>query len=482
VARFTRETDTPAEVHADKGWQPDNGRHAPREGQTPTEGRALRRVVAGATVGTALEWYDFFIYGTAAALVFGDLFFEAAPGSGTLLAFATFGVGFVARPLGGALFGHLGDRIGRRETLIITTLVMGLATGTIGLLPTYASIGVWAQILLVALRILQGLGAGAEFGGASTLLAEHAPRRRRGFFCSFAQTGVQIGLVLGTLSFLLLSLLPDDQLHAWGWRIPFLASFAMIAVALWVRLRVEESPVFKDVQRRQKVVKLPIKDALLRYPRSVLVGIGAHICDTAAAYMYATFTVAYATDELGMSEGVVLGAVVTYGVLVIALQPVFGALSDRIGRRPINIFSVVFTGLWAFPFFALVQTGEPVLVWMALIVAATVGWAPMIAVQPAFYAELFGARVRYTGFATSRELGAALAGFSPLVSAALLSAAGGEPWLVALFFVGLSVVSLVAFLFSAETRDIDMGEMDPAQPEIVSASKVTEEPLVPASR
>jgi MHS family shikimate/dehydroshikimate transporter-like MFS transporter len=192
--------------------------------------------------------------------------------------------------------------------------------------------------------------------------------------------------------------------------------------------------------------------------------------------MYATFTVAYATDELGMSQGVVLGAVVTYGILVIGLQPVFGALSDRIGRRPINIFSVVFTGLWAFPFFALVQTAEPALVWVALIVAATIGWAPMIAVQPAFYAELFGARVRYTGFATSRELGAALAGFSPLISVALLGAGG--PYLVAAFFAGLAVISLAAFLVSHETKDVDIGEPDPAQEAIVSPAAITEEPVL----
>jgi MFS transporter, MHS family, shikimate and dehydroshikimate transport protein len=452
------------------------------DGAGPSSGTALRRVVAGATVGTALEWYDFFIFGTAAALVFGDLFFDDAAGSGTLIAFATFGVGFVARPLGGMIFGHLGDRIGRRETLIITTLVMGLSTGAIGLLPTYASIGIWAPVMLVVLRILQGLGAGAEFGGASTLLAEHAPKERRGFFCSFAQTGVQIGLVLGTLAFLLVQALPEDQMLAWGWRVPFLAGFVIIGVALWVRLRVEESPVFKEVQRSQRVVKLPIKDALVSYPRSVLVGIGAHVCDTAAAYMYATFTVAYATDQLGMSEGVVLGGVVTYGLLVIALQPVYGALSDRIGRRPINIFSVIFTGLWAFPFFALVSTGEPALVWLALIVAATVGWAPMIAVQPAFYAELFGARVRYTGFATSRELGAAVAGFSPLISVALLGAGGDKPWLVAAFFVGLALISLIAFLFSVETRDKNIDEPDLAQQEIVSTAAVTEQPLLTTAR
>jgi MHS family shikimate/dehydroshikimate transporter-like MFS transporter len=476
--RFSRK-DGPDLATGDRGAS--DGR-ASGNGSGPPTPTGLRRVVAGATVGTALEWYDFFIFGTAAALVFGDLFFDDAAGSGTLIAFATFGVGFVARPLGGVIFGHLGDRIGRRETLIITTLVMGLSTGAIGLLPTYASIGIWAPVMLVALRILQGLGAGAEFGGASTLLAEHAPNERRGFFCSFAQTGVQIGLVLGTLAFLLVQALPEDQMLSWGWRIPFLAGFVIIGVALWVRLRVEESPVFKEVQRSQRVVKLPIKDALVRYPRSVLVGIGAHVCDTAAAYMYATFTVAYATDQLEMSKSVVLGGVVTYGVLVIALQPVYGALSDRIGRRPINIFSVIFTGLWAFPFFALVSTGEPALLWLALIVAATIGWAPMIAVQPAFYAELFGARVRYTGFATSRELGAAVAGFSPLVSVALLGAGGDEPWLVAAFFVGLAVISLIAFLFSVETRDKDIREIDPAQQEIVSTAAVTEQPLLTTTR
>jgi len=226
----------------------------------------------------------------------------------------------------------------------------------------------------------------------------------------------------------------------------------------------------EKVRESQKVVKLPIKDAIANYPRSVLVGIGAHVCDPAAAYMYATFTVAYATEQLDMSRGVVLGAVVTYGLLVIALQPFFGALSDRIGRRPLNLFSVIFTALWAFPFFALVQIGGPVLVWIALIVAATVGWAPMIAVQPAFYAELFGARVRYTGFATSRELGAAIAGFTPLVATWLLDVNGDKPWLVAAFFVGLSLISLVAFLYSRETKGVDMEEVDPVQEERVTAT------------
>jgi MFS transporter, MHS family, shikimate and dehydroshikimate transport protein len=423
----------------------------------------LRRVVIGALVGTALEWYDFFIYGTAAALVFGQLFFPGTePAVGTLLAFATFGVAFVVRPLGGFIFGHMGDKVGRRETLIITTLLMGISTGLIGLLPTYGTIGIWAPILLTVLRVCQGLGAGAEFGGASTLLAEYAPPGRRGFYGSFSQTGVQIGLVSGTLAFLLVGLLPEEQLLTWGWRVPFLVGFALIGVALYVRLRIAESPVFQRVEATQQVVRQPIKDALMQYPRNFLIGIGAHICDTALAYFYATFTISYVTAQLGLPSSTALTGIIMYGIVVILLQPVYGALSDRIGRRPINIFSVVFTAAFAFPYFLLLNTGVPVLIWLALLVATTLGWAPMIAVQGAFYAELFGARVRYTGFAASRELGAALAGSTNLViAAALLQALGGAPWLVAAFMVLLAFISFVAFYFSAETKDLDIAEIDP---------------------
>jgi MFS transporter, MHS family, shikimate and dehydroshikimate transport protein len=428
-----------------------------------TEPRQLRRVVFGALVGTALEWYDFFIYGTAAALVFNVLFFpQTDPAIGTITAFATFGVGFVFRPLGGILFGHIGDRIGRRATLILTTLVMGLSTGVIGLLPTYETIGVWAPVLLVLLRVLQGLGAGAEFGGASTLLAEHAPQHRRGYYCSFAQTGVQVGLVLATVSFLLVGLLPEEQLLAWGWRVPFLVSFLLIGVSLYVRLRVEESPVFRQMLAEQQVIKLPVLETLRSYPRNLLIGVGAHIADTACAYLYATFTVSYATSTLDISRGTVLTGVIIFGLVVIALQPVYGALSDRIGRKPLNLFSMVFTAVFIFPFFLLLETQQPVLVVLALVVATAFGWAPVIAVQPAFYAELFGARVRYSGFATSREVGAALAGFTPLIAAAMVAAAGGEPWIVAAYIAGLCVISLIAFLAAPESKDMDIARAGPS--------------------
>jgi MHS family shikimate/dehydroshikimate transporter-like MFS transporter len=430
--------------------------------QDVTSPKELRRVVLGSVVGTALEWYDFFIYGTAAALVFGTLFFASGErATGTLLAFATFGVGFVFRPLGGIVFGHVGDRIGRRATLVITTLVMGVSTGVIGLLPTYATIGVWAPVILVLLRVVQGLGAGAEFGGASTLLAEHAPAARRGFFTSFAQTGVQIGLLTGTIVFLLVGRLSDEALLSWGWRLPFLFSFALIGVALYVRLRVEESPVFRKMQATQTVVKLPVRDAFVQYPRNLLIGVGAHIADTAAIYLFATFSVNYATSTLGLSRTAALTGVVIFSIAVIALQPVYGALSDRVGRKPLNVFSVIFTAAFAFPFWLLVNTGEPVLYWLALLIATTVGVAPMIAVQPAFYAELFGARVRYSGFATSREVGAALAGFTPLLAAYLQNRAGGSPWLIAVYMVVVCAISLVAFLAAAEGKDVDIEDMGP---------------------
>ncbi|WP_199431799.1 MFS transporter [Qaidamihabitans albus] len=435
------------------------------DGITPTAPKELRRVVGAAVVGTALEWYDFFIYGTAVALVFNDLFFPSFdPAVGTLVGFATFGVAFLFRPLGGFVFGHLGDRIGRRATLVLTTLVMGLSTGIIGLLPTYDSIGIAAPILLTAMRVCQGLGAGAEFGGASTLLAEHAPAERRGFFTSFAQTGVQLGLLSGTVVFLIVGLLPEETLLGWAWRIPFLLSFALIAVSLYVRLRVAESPVFRQMTAKQRMVRLPVFEALRRYPRNFLVGIGAHICDTAVIYIYATFTIAYIQETLGLPRWVALTGVIAFTIVVIILQPVYGALSDRIGRRPLNLFSVVFTAAFAFPFFLLLDTREPALIWLALIVATAGGIAPMIAVQPAFYAELFGARVRYSGFAASRELGAALAGFSPLIASALLTQAGGRPWLVAVWIIFTAVVSFVAFVYSRESRHLDI-----TAPEVATA-------------
>jgi MFS transporter, MHS family, shikimate and dehydroshikimate transport protein len=271
---------------------------------------------------------------------------------------------------------------------------------------------------------------------------------------------VQIGLVSGTLAFLLVGLLPEEQLLTWGWRVPFLVGFALIGVALYVRLRIAESPVFRRIEDTQQVVRQPIQDALMQYPRNFLIGIGAHICDTALAYFYTTFTISYVTTQLGLPSSTALTGIIMYGIVVILLQPVYGALSDRIGRRPINIFSVVFTAAFAFPYFLLLNTGVPVLIWLALLVATTLGWAPMIAVQGAFYAELFGARPLH-GVCSLAGVGSGLGWRTNLVIAALLQALGGAPWLVAAFMVLLAFISFVAFYFSAETKDLNIAEIDP---------------------
>jgi len=430
---------------------------AGQPGQRPASARELRGIVVASLIGTALEWYDFFIYGMAIALVFAELFFPVGdPAANALVSLATFGVAFAFRPLGGFLFGRLGDRIGRRSTLVLTTLLMGFSTGAIGLLPSYREIGLWAPVLLVVARVGQGLGAGAEFSGASTLLAEHAPPGRRGYYASFVQAGVQIGLLAGTVAFLLVNQLDRDDARSWGWRVPFLASFLMIFVSLYFRLRVAESPVFLAMERNRTVVATPVRVVLHRYRRNFLIGVGAHIGDTAAVYIYTTFLLMYLPTILDGGRAVALTAMVLFALVVIGLQPVYGALSDRLGRRPLNLVSSAFTAIFAYPLFLLIETRRPVLICLGLIVATAIGFAPMVAVQPAFYAELFDASVRYTGFAASREVGAAIAGFSPLVAAALLTAAGGRPWLVAGWVVLTSLVSVIAFAFSRETRDVDI--------------------------
>jgi MFS family permease len=424
-------------------------------------------------VGTALEWYDFFVYGTAAALVFGQVFFPVGePALGVLASFASFAVAFVFRPLGGLLFGLLGDRVGRRSVLVATTVLMGFATGVVGLLPSYQQIGILAPVLLVVARVCQGLAAGAEFSGACTLVAEHAPAAGRGFYASFVQAGVQVGLLGGTVAFLVVGSLGDGALLAWGWRLPFLTSFLTVFVSLYVRLRVAESPVFSAEPQARPGTRSTVEALaiLRRGPRNLLVGVGAHVCDTAVVYVYTAFLITYVTRQVGASRTVALTGSILFTVAAIVLQPVYGALSDRWGRRPLNLFGVAFTALFAFPLFALVDTGVPVLMWLGLLAAAAFGFAPMVAVQPAFYAELFDPAVRLTGFALSRELGAMVSGFSPLIAAGLLNWGTGEGWPVAAWVVLTALVSGVAFLFSRETRGIALTAGAPIEPDLAGLS------------
>jgi MHS family shikimate/dehydroshikimate transporter-like MFS transporter len=421
--------------------------------QPATSSSMLRRVAAASLIGSAIEWYDFFLYGTAAALVFSKLFFPSVnPLTGTLLAFATFGVGFFARPLGAVIFGHLGDKVGRKATLITTLLIMGLATALIGVVPSYATIGVWAPIILVALRVAQGFAVGGEWGGAALMAVEHAPEGRRGFYGSWPQLGVPLGLLLSTAAFTLVSQLPEDQFMAWGWRLPFLASLALVIVGLFIRLKVTESPAFAHARETGVQVRQPIVEVLRRYPRQVLLSAGVRFIDNILYYVFATFALTYMTVQLHVPRGVALTGVLLASAVELVTMPFFGALSDRVGRRPVVVGGAVLAGALAYPFFWLVNTKEPLLIWLATVLIVGVAHAAVFAPLAAFFSELFGTGVRYSGVSIGFQLGALVAGApTPFVATWLLSGSGGEPWTVAGLVVGAALVTIVSTWLLAET-------------------------------
>ena len=418
-----------------------------------------KRVLLASAVGSALEWHDFFISGTAAALVFGELFFpKADPSIGTLLAFATFGVGFVARPFGGLVFGHLGDRIGRKPVLVITLMLVGAGTFLIGLLPTYNSAGVWAPILLVVLRLVQGFGAGAEYGGAVIMAVEHAPPGKRGLFGSVAPMGVTIGLLLANGVFALFSALPKDEFLAWGWRMPFLFSIVLILVGFYIRARVSETPVFSEIAAKNKAARSPVVEAVKKHPREFLVVLGARLAENGLGYLFPVFALSYMTQQLHLPKGMILqGNMLAYAIQLLAI-PLFAMLSDRIGRRPVYMGGAIFSALFAFPFFMLVNTQSQPLIYLGLILAIAVGVGAMFGPQAAYFAEMFGARLRYSGFAFARELGSILAGGpAPFLAASLLIWGGGQPWGVAIYMIVLSLITVIAVYFGPETYRSNIG-------------------------
>ena len=426
-------------------------------------GRALGRVMLASAIGSALEWYDFFIYGTAAALVFNELFFpKLDPRIGTLAAFATFGVGFFARPFGGLVFGHFGDRIGRKPMLVVTLLLVGVATFLIGLIPSYASIGILAPILLVVLRLLQGFGAGAEYGGAVIFAVEYAPEGRRGLFGSWAPIGVTVGNLLAAAVFAIVTLLSKEDLLSWGWRIPFLLSAILVALGLYIRVSVAETPVFTEVAQQRKPLKAPVLNAIRRHPRSFLVVIGSRMAENGLGYLFPVFGLSYVVQQLPLPKSVALFGVILSQFLSLFTIPLFSALSDRLGRRPIYLGAALFSAAWAFPFFALCETKEPWLIWLAFVGASAIGVSGMFGPQAAYYSELFGPRVRFGGFAFARELGSILAGGpAPFLAASLLDWAGGRPWWVAAYIIVLSPITAAAITIGPETHRGDIAAEHP---------------------
>lgn len=419
------------------------------------------RVVAASFVGTAIEWYDFFLYGTAAALVFNRLFFPTVdPVAGTMAAFGTYAVGFVARPFGGVLFGHYGDRLGRKSALVATLALVGFSTFAIGLLPTYDTAGVFAPVLLILLRFVQGLGVGGEWSGAVLMVAERGDPRWRGFAASWVQAGAPVGLLLATGAFGLATLLPEPDFLAWGWRVPFLLGVVLTAVGLFLRLKVLESPVFEKALAEAPATGLPLVEVLRKYPRNVLLAMGARIAENAFYYFFTVFALSYGTQYLGLPRAMLLDGVLLAAVAHLIATPLFGALSDRVGRRPVYLGGAVFLAGFAFPFFLMVGTRQPVWVYLALAVGM-VGHAAMYGPQAAFLSELFGTRVRYTGSSLGYQLAAPLSGgIAPLVATALLKWSNGAAWPVAVYLVSMALVTIVAVLLAAETRNSDLDAND----------------------
>jgi MFS family permease len=412
---------------------------------------SMLRLAAASLAGTAIEFYDFFVYGTAAALVLGPLFFPTfSPLAGTLAAFATFGVGFVARPLGAVLFGHVGDRHGRRPVLVVSLLLTGASTVAVGCVPTYDTIGVAAPLLLLVLRFLQGLGLGGEWGGAVLLTAEHAPAGRRALWSSFPQVGPAVGFLLANGSVLALSAaLTDAQFARWGWRVPFWAAGALALLGLWLRSSLPESPRFLEIDDHARV---PLAELLRDHWRLVLLTGGALAVGYALFYAVTTWSLAYATERLGVSRTVMLTCVMAAVVVKGALTPVMALLGDRHGRRPLCLAGCGAAALWMFPMVTLLSTGEPLPMFLGFL-GALIAFVTMFSVVAAYLPELYAPRVRCTGASVGYNLGGVLGGaLTPVAATALAEHSGRVPWGVGAYLTGIALLSLGCFALLPETR------------------------------
>lgn len=430
----------------------------PLPGAASTERRAgsIRPVILASFIGTTIEWFDFFLYGIAAALVFNRLFFPTLePLAGTLSAYGTFAVGFVARPVGGALFGHYGDKFGRKTMLVWSLVIMGVATLLIGLLPTYATVGVWAPVLLVALRFVQGIGIGGEWGGAVLMAVEHSGEGKRGLHGSWPQMGVPAGLLLSTGIFALLSSrLSDAEFLAWGWRVPFLLSVLLIAIGLFVRLRLLETPAFAKIQEAATTARAPLLDVMREHPREILVGMGMRFGQNVLFYIYTVFVYTYGQETLGYSKNTILFGVATLAVVGLFSIPFYGALSDRVGRRPVYLAGAVLSMLYAFPFFWLLDRG-PGFVAVALVLGANVTQDMMYGPQAAYFSELFSTRVRYSGASLVYQLTSVFSGgLAPFIATVLLRRHG--PGAVAAYMAAACGISVVATLLAPETHKVKL--------------------------
>ncbi len=421
----------------------------------PTRERIPRRAALAGLVGTTIEWYDFYLYATAAALVFGPLFFtDVDPAAGVLASFATYAAGFGARPIGAVVSGHLGDRIGRRTVLVGALLLMGLATTAIGALPTYADVGVLAPVLLVLMRLLQGLAVGAEWGGAVLMSVEHSAGKRRGLFGSFPQIGSSAGMLLASGVFALVRGAMDAETFlAWGWRIPFLLSIVLVGVGLAIRLTLPDPTVFTDARDRGELARRPVVDVLRTERRNVFLTIGMRIAQNSLYVLATTFALTYLTRTgSGADPNAGLTAVVVASAIGLFSTPLWAVLSDRVGRKPVYLAGAVGSAAFVGVFFLLLDTGSTWAIVLAMVVLVNVFHDAMYGPQAAWYSELFSTRVRYSGASLGYQFGSVVAGFAPLAATALLLAGGGRPWLIWAFFLVLSAITITATVLAPETH------------------------------
>jgi metabolite-proton symporter len=426
--------------------------------------RSLIEAVVASTVGTTIEWYDFFLYGTAAALVFPSLYFpsDVSPFAATLASFGTFTVGFIARPVGGVIFGYMGDRVGRKSALVTTLLLMGISTLVIGFLPTYAEIGIWAPIALTILRFLQGLGVGGEWGGAVLLALEYGHTGRRGFYASWPQAGVPLGLLAsnGAIAVCQASM-SQPEFDEWGWRIPFYLSGLLIVVGLLIRLRIMETPLFAAVQEKNEVAEAPVTDTIRQHWRELLLVAGTRITENASFYIFVLWIFTYNKEFLGLERSEILQAVNVTAAIEFFTIPLFGLLSDRLTRRAIYLTGCLFLLLFALPYYAILQTRDPGWITVATVLGVAIGHAMLYSVQASFIPELFGTRLRCTGASIGYQLAVPLSGgIAPIIATILLETLPGQYWQLASYIMFNSLISLACVWYLAETSRKDIGARD----------------------